>query len=278
MSKHRLADSDLSARLGRAPYKARLKQCQHRLRRIELAYKFAQLRAVIVIEGWDAVGKGGLIRRMTSVLDPRGYKVWPIGPPTDAERGEQYLQRFWRKLPPAGTMALFDRSWYGRVLVERVEQLASPAEWRRGYDEINAFERMLADDGVRLVKLFLHISATEQLRRLRNRIADPMERWKMSSADIRNYHYRDDYARAVDDMTRHTDSPHAQWCVVPFEDKRFGRIAAMEHAADVLAAGMDLSPPPLAADVVAAAAALSQSEGKGDGAKENAARRRRPKV
>lgn len=229
MGKPSLADCDLGAKLDRAAYKARLDELKTQLRRIELAYKFTSERAVIVIEGWDAVGKGGVIRRLTSDLDPRGYKVWPIGAPTGEELAEHYLQRFWRKLPPKGTWSVFDRSWYGRVLVERVEGLAHPAEWRRAYDEINAFERMLVDDGVRFVKLFLHVSAAEQLRRLRKRITDPMERWKMSCDDIRNFERRDDYTRAIDDMLRRTTTIHAPWRVIPFEDKRYGRVAALRH-------------------------------------------------
>lgn len=256
MAKQRLADVDLSGKLAKAPYSRRLKALRGRLRRIELAYKFAAVRAVIVIEGWDAVGKGGVIRRLTSVLDPRGYQVWPIGPPTSAELAEHYLQRFWRKLPQNGRWALFDRSWYGRVLVERVEQLARPAEWRRAYQEINWFEKTLADDGVCIVKLFLHVSAEEQLRRLRGRSEDPLERWKMGCPDIRNYELRGEYTRAIDEMLQRTSTRDAPWRVVPFEDKRFGRIAAIEHVTKTLGRGMSLAIPSLAPEVAEAAAQL----------------------
>jgi polyphosphate kinase 2 (PPK2 family) len=163
-------------------------------------------------------------------------------------------------------------------LVERVEKLAMPAEWRRAYDEINEFERLLADDGVRVVKLFLHISQAEHLRRLLGRIEDPMERWKMGCADLRNYELRGDYEEAAEDMLRKTSTAHAPWCIVPFEDKRYGRIAALEHVVNVLAKGMDLSPPPLAPEVAQAAARLAEEAGRrnlGKAVKKNAARRRR---
>lgn len=280
MAKPSLASCDLTLKLGKAPYEARLDKLQTQLRRLELAYKFASRRAVIAIEGWDAVGKGGVIRRLSSPLDPRGYAVWPIGPPKPEELAEHYLQRFWRKLPRKGTWALFDRSWYGRVLVERVEKLALPAEWRRAYEEINEFERMLADDGVRIVKLFLHISQAEHLRRLLGRVEDPMERWKMGSADLRNYELRGDYEEAVEDMLRRTSTAHAPWRVIPFEQKRYGRIAALEHVVAVLAKGMDLSPPPLASEITQAAARLAEEAGRmnlGKAIKKNAAVRRRSK-
>lgn len=250
MAKLSLARCDLGATLDKDSYEARLKQIQQRLPRLELAYKFADARAVIAIEGWDAVGKGGVIRRLMAALDPRGYMVWPIGPPTPEEKAQHYLQRFSRRLPQKGTWALFDRTWYGRVLVERVEKFASPAEWRRAYDEINTFERMLIDDGVRIVKLFLHTSREEQVRRLLARADDPEERWKMALADIRNVKLRPEYEAAVDDMLARTSTPHAPWRVIPFEDKHHGRIAALDHVIEVLGKGMDLSPPPLAEEVV----------------------------
>lgn len=287
MAKLSLSDCDLDAKLGKGPYHDRLDKLQKRLPRLELAYKFTDSRAVIAIEGWDAVGKGGVIRRLTAALDPRGYMVWPIGPPTEEERGQHYLQRFWKRLPQKGNWSLFDRSWYGRVLVERVEGFASAAEWRRAYGEINAFERMLTDDGVRIVKLFLHVSREEQLRRLLSRINDPDERWKMGSADIRNHDLRGDYEQAIDEMLARTSTPNAPWNVVSFEDKRHGRIAALDHVVERLSAGMDLSAPPLAPEVVpeverlkAEAAADRGEPSRGhvekNGRKKNAARKRRP--
>lgn len=250
MAKLSLAGCDLDAALDKDSYEERLKKIQQRLPRLELAYKFADARAVIAIEGWDAVGKGGVIRRLMAALDPRGYTVWPIGPPTPEEKAQHYLQRFWRRLPQKGTWALFDRTWYGRVLVERVEKFATPTEWRRAYDEINAFERMLIDDGVRVVKLFLHASREEQVRRLLARADDPEERWKMALADVRNVKLRPEYEEAVDEMLARTSTSYAPWHVIPFEDKHYGRIAALDHMVEVLSKGMDLSAPPLAKEVV----------------------------
>lgn len=285
-----LASCDLSATLGKGPYEDRLEAVQKQLPRLELAYKFTDSRAVIAIEGWDAVGKGGVIRRLMAALDPRGYAVWPIGPPTAEEKDQHYLQRFWRRLPQKGAWALFDRSWYGRVLVERVEKFATTAEWRRAYDEINAFERMLTDDGVRIVKLFLHVSREEQMKRLLERSEDPEERWKMATADIRNHDLRDEYEEAVDEMLARNSTSNAPWQVVPFEDKHYGRIAALEHVVDVLGRGMDLSPPPLAADVAPEIGRLKdeleraesphgkkKDGGSKNGRKKNAARKRRGK-
>jgi polyphosphate kinase 2 (PPK2 family) len=249
----RLADVDLRAALARPAYRKRHKVAQTQLRELQLAYKFAGRRAVIVIEGWDAVGKGGLIQRLTAPLDPRGYQVWPIGAPTETERGEHYLQRFWRRLPRLGVLAIFDRSWYGRVLVERAESLSKPAVWRRAYDEINAFEKMLTDDGVRIVKLFLHVSVETQRERLAGRMADPLESWKLGASDLRNIVLRPDYEAAINEMFERCSPPAAPWFAVPFADKSFGRIAALETIIGRLGEGMDLTPPPLAKDLVAAA-------------------------
>ncbi len=248
-----LADVDLQAALSKTTYGKLYKAAQTHLRELQLAYKFSGQRALIVIEGWDAVGKGGLIQRLTAPFDPRGYQVWPIGVPTESERGEHYLQRFWRRLPGAGTLAIFDRSWYGRVLVERAEAMAKPTVWRRAYGEINAFEKMLTDDGIRIVKLFLHISVDTQRARLAARMADPLENWKMAPSDLRNVVLRADYEAAMNEMFERCSPPAAPWFIVPFENKYLGRVAALETILDRLGQGLDLTPPPLAKDLVAAA-------------------------
>jgi len=248
-----LNDVNLRRKIAKAAYEKRYAAIKIALRQLQLAYKFEGKRAVVVIEGWDAVGKGGVIRRMTSPLDPRGYQVWPIGAPDAAERGEHYLQRFWRRLPAAGVLAVFDRSWYGRVLVERVEGLAARADWRRAYGEINAFEKMLIDDGVRIVKLFLHMSAKTQRERLRDRMSDPLECWKTSPSDVRNVVLRSEYESAIDEMFDRCSPRHAPWHAVPFEQKAFGRIAALEIVLQRLGDGMDMTVPPLTDDIVAAA-------------------------
>src|SRR5262249_12712577 len=150
-------------------------------------------RAVVVLEGWDTAGKGGLVRRLAWALDPRSLKVHPISAPSEREKAQHYLQRFWERLPQLGEIVVFDRSWYGRVLVERVEQFAMTGEWKRAYREINEFERTLAADGIRLVKIFLHITAEEQMHRFKDRLTNPRKRWKLSYEDFRNRDRWKDY-------------------------------------------------------------------------------------
>lgn len=259
----RLADVDLDVQLkDEAVYEKRLAALQLRLLQIQQAYRRQCRRGVVVLEGWDTAGKGGLIRRMTVKLDPRQARVWPIAAPNAAEQGQHYLQRFWRRLPEPGTLGVFDRSWYGRVLVERVEGYAAEAEWRRAYDEINAFEGMLLDDGVRLVKLFLHIDRQEQLKRFRERLDVPYKRWKLTADDIRNHLHWDDYVVAADEMFARTSTPAAPWHVIPANRKWFARISGMEVIADALSAGVDLEPPPLEPRI--AAAIMDLEEGRPD--------------
>lgn len=247
-----LADVDLSRALDEERYEKELSRLQLALREVQLAYRRTGRRALIVFEGWDAAGKGGTIRRMGAVLDPRGLKVWPIAAPTPEEKERHYLYRFWRRLPEAGTLALFDRSWYGRVLVERVEGLAKPAEWKRAYGEIREFEAMQAADGARIVKLFLHISAEEQLRRFQERVSDPLKRWKMTMDDIRSYGKRRTYQKATEEMLARTSSTHAPWRVVPAENKYYGRIASLATIVSVLSAKVDLKPEGLTPDLATA--------------------------
>jgi AMP-polyphosphate phosphotransferase len=218
---------------------------QQKLQRIQQAYLFTGDSAAIVFEGWDAAGKGGTIRRMAAVLDPRGFKVWPIAAPRAFEKERHYLFRFWERLPPHGGIAVFDRSWYGRVLIERVEALAAEHEWRRAYDEINQFERVLLDHGTRVVKLFLHITKDEQLRRFEERVRNPMKRWKLTYDDFRNRRNWPHFERAVEDMVERTSTRAAPWHVIAGNDKRYARIACLRVVAETLAADVDLSPPPL---------------------------------
>jgi polyphosphate kinase 2 (PPK2 family) len=240
----RLADIDLGLRLkDEATYERRLDELELRLLQIQQAYKRQDLRGIVVLEGWDTAGKGGLIRRMTVKLDPRQARVWPIGAPTVEEQGDHYLQRFWARLPDPGTLGVFDRSWYGRVLVERVEGFARPEEWRRAYEEINGFERLLIDDGVRLVKLFLHIDKEEQLKRFRERLDVDYKRWKLTPDDIRNHLRWDDYAVAIDDMFARTSTRAAPWHVIPANHKWYARVTGMQTIVDCLSKGIDLEPP-----------------------------------
>src|SRR6516165_7086920 len=248
-----LAELDLDRRLkDEMSYQQKLRKLQIAMLELEEIYRVERRRAIIALEGWDASGKSGAIQRLIEKLDPRWVQVWSIGRPSPEEQGRHYLWRFWQRLPPPGQIAIFDRSWYGRVLVERVEGLARPKEWRRAYNEINAFEKMLVGDGVRLVKLFLHTSDAEQLRRFQERIATPTKRWKMSAEDIRNRAHRRDYLAALDDMFARTSTAAAPWHVVPAEYKWFARIAVAKTVVKALGKELALGPPPLAREVVKA--------------------------
>ncbi|MEX2628316.1 MAG: polyphosphate kinase [Tistlia sp.] len=240
-----LAEVDLGQRLDKRRYHERKDALKQRLRALQLAYWSQDRAAVLVFEGWDAAGKGGTIRRLAAQLDPRGFAVWSVGAPNGDELRQHYLQRFWTRLPEDREIAAFDRSWYGRVLVERVEQLTAPADWRRAYQEINAFEALLTADGTRVVKLFMHISLEEQKRRLQARLEDPLKHWKLAPEDFRNLELRDAYAAAIDDMLAQTSTADSPWHLIAAEDKRFGRIAALEAVAEALAEGVDLTPQPV---------------------------------
>ena len=262
----RLAELDLDRRLADEPsYQQKLRKLQLAMLELEEIYRVERRRGIIALEGWDASGKSGAIHRLIEKLDPRWVHVWSIGRPTPEEQGRHYLWRFWQRLPPPGQIAIFDRTWYGRVLVERVEALARPKEWRRAYDEINAFEKMLVDDGVRLVKLFLHISEEEQLRRFRERITTPTKHWKVSPEDIRNRARRRDYLAALDDMFELTSTAAARWHVVPAEYKWFARIAMAKTVVKALGKGITLGPPALDPEVLRAAAILDREEMAGLG-------------
>lgn len=225
-----------------ADYERRLAEMQQTLQRVQQAYLGTKHRAIVVLEGWDTAGKGGVVRRLGWALDPRSFKVHAIAAPTSREKSLHYLQRFWERLPEHGQIVAFDRSWYGRVLVERVENYATPAEWRRAYKEINEFERMLVEDDTRLVKIFLHITAEEQLRRFHARLTDPLKRWKLSYEDFRNHDRWNDYETAIEDMVEMTSTKQAPWYLVPANNKPFGRLAAFRAIADRLSRDIALEP------------------------------------
>ena len=231
--------------IGFADYERRLESMQSVMQSIQQAYLGTRERAVVVLEGWDTAGKGGIIRRLGWALDPRSFKVYPIAAPLSHERGRHYLQRFWEKLPDPGQIVVFDRSWYGRVLVERVESFASKQEWRRGYDEINEFERMMIMDGIRLAKIFLHISQAEQMRRFKDRLTNPLKRWKLSYEDFRNRSRWADYEVAIEDMVEKTSPQWAPWYLIKANDKPYARLAAFSILIEVLGKGLDLKPRPL---------------------------------
>jgi len=231
----------------RAPedWKDRETVLQYQLSQILIAYHRQQRSAIIVLEGWDAAGKGGLIKRLTSELDPRFFEVIPIAAPNEMERGQHYLARFWRHFPEAGDWSIFDRSWYGRVLVERVEGFASPDEWGRAYDEINAMEAAQCADGTRVVKLFLHTTQDEQDNRLVDRLEQPWKRWKVNVEDFRNRAKRTHYIEAYEEMFQRTDTKTAPWHIIGANHKKHARLAGMQILVDRLAEGIDLSDPPL---------------------------------
>lgn len=223
-------------------YEQRLSKLQRKLQAIQQAYLRDRHRAIVVFEGWDASGKGGTIQRMIERLDPRRCKVWPIAAPSADEQGRHYLYRFWQRLPEPGTIAVFDRSWYGRVLIERVDNLIAPRDWKRAYKEINEFENILVDDGVKLIKIFLHIGAKEQLRRFAERIAAPHKRWKIALDDFRAHGKRRTYKQAYEDMFDRTSTANARWHAVPADHKWYARVTALEIVAAELSRGVDLSP------------------------------------
>lgn len=196
-----------------------LKKLQLKMLRIQQGTFHKKERIIIVFEGFDAAGKGGAIRRITENLDPRGFKVHPISAPKSTEQGKHFLYRFWKKIPARGMIAIFDRSWYGRVLVERVEKLIPKDTWKRAYDEINQFEKTLSDDGVIIIKIFLKISRPEQLKRFEARLKDPYKQWKITKEDIRNRAHWDKYLEAVSDMVDKTTTIASQWHIIETDDK-----------------------------------------------------------
>jgi polyphosphate kinase 2 (PPK2 family) len=203
----------------------------------------------ILFEGWDASGKGGAIKRLVAQMDPRHVRVKQFAAPTHDEKRHHFLWRFWPALPGWGGMAIFDRSWYGRVLVERVEEYATREQWLRAYDEINAFERSLSDEGMILLKFWMHISDEEQLRRFRRREKDPLKKWKLTDEDWRNRGRREEYVEAVEDMLARTDQPYAPWHLVPADSKRYARVMVLETTIGDIEEGMrrwGLEPPPVA--------------------------------
>ncbi len=227
----------------REDYERRLEKLQLKMLSIQQADGYEQRRGISVVEGWAAAGKGGTIKRLTEKLDPRAFQVWPIGPPKPDEAARHYLYRFWARLPEPGTVAIFDRSWYGRVLVERVEGFATRAEWKRAYAEINAFEKLLVDDGVRLVKICLHVSPAEQLLRLAERLQEPYKRWKLAEADLDNYRHRREYLAAFHEMFDRTSTRAAPWTAIQADKKWIARVKALETITAALARGIDLRPP-----------------------------------
>jgi polyphosphate:AMP phosphotransferase len=231
-----LSGVELSHSLEKRAYSEEQDQLHARLNPLHrLAYE-SKVSTILVFEGWDAGGKGGAIRRITRALDARNYQVFAIGPPTDEEQAHHYLWRFWRHLSRAGRFTIYDRSWYGRVLVERVEGFATKTEWRRAYAEINDFERQLADHGTVVLKFWIHISPEEQERRFKDRAETPYKRWKLTEEDWRNREKWAEYESAVDDMIERTSTAVAPWHLISGNDKRYARVEILTRICEALEA------------------------------------------
>jgi polyphosphate kinase 2 (PPK2 family) len=222
---------DLGRTLSRARYQKVLPGLEERLRQLQYRLKEAEIPTLVVIEGWDAAGKGTVIQRLTSRLDPRAFRAHPGTVPSELEQRYHFLWRYQVRLPEDGQMALFDHSWYGRVLVERVERFVKKKVWREAYEQINAFERWLADDGQVLVKFWFHISQAEQRQRLKRMEKDPLQRWRVAKEDWRRNRRYPRWVVAVEEMLARTDTPHAPWTIVEATDSRWARVRVFETLA-----------------------------------------------
>ncbi|QBQ53159.1 polyphosphate:AMP phosphotransferase [Nitrosococcus wardiae] len=231
----RLGGLDLTQSLSKKSYKTQRKHYQERLSQLARQANKNKVSTLLVFEGWDAAGKGGAIRRITQALDARQYRVIPFAAPMDEEKAHHYLWRFWRHLPRAGRITIYDRSWYGRVLVERIEGLATHAEWRRAYGEINDFEEELTDHGILVIKYWLHISQEEQLRRFKEREKTPYKQFKITEEDYRNREKWEEYQAAANEMIARTHTPYAPWYLIEGNDKRFTRIKVLKIFCERLA-------------------------------------------
>ncbi len=230
---------DMNQKLTRAKYNQEIGPLQVRLRELEFQLYREQRPALLVFEGWDAAGKGGAIKRVTELLDPRGYTVTSYAAPKGEERTRHYLWRFWRTLPRAGHLAIFDRSYYGRVLVERVEGFCNTEEWHRAFREINEFEAHQASCGMVICKFWLQVTKEEQLHRFRSREVDPYRSYKLTEEDCRNRAKWDEYSEAVDDMLRHTSTLPAPWTPVEANNKYFARVRILRTVVDALDAKLN---------------------------------------
>lgn len=233
---------DLTKTIDRKNYVEQLTRRQIQLRELGYRLYVEKRSAVLIFEGWDAAGKGGAIKRITEKMDPRGYVVYPISAPHGEDKTKHYLYRFWRRLPDPGQIAIFDRSWYGRVLVERVEGFAKEEEWKRAFKEINSFERQLTDYGSIVAKFWIHISREEQLRRFEQRQASGYKAWKLTAEDWRNREKWPAYEEAVEEMLVKTSTGMAPWCLVEGNDKHWARTKVLSRVVEVLSQGLGHEP------------------------------------
>jgi AMP-polyphosphate phosphotransferase len=225
---------EMNRKLSEKQYEEQIGQSQVRLRELEFQLYKKQIPVLCLFEGWDASGKGGVIKRITEMLDPRGFTVSAYAAPHGDEKTHHYLWRFWRNLPAAGHVAIFDRTYYGRVLVERVEPFCSEDEWRRAYREINEFESHLVSFGMVICKFWLHITKEEQVRRFKSRETDPFRSYKLTEEDWRNRSKWDEYGDAVEDMLLHTSTPYAPWTVVEGNNKYYSRVKVLRTVVEAI--------------------------------------------
>jgi polyphosphate kinase 2 (PPK2 family) len=225
---------EMSKKLSEKQYEEHIGRSQVRLRELEFQVFKKQIPVLCLFEGWDAAGKGGVIKRITEMLDPRGFTVSAFAAPHGDDKTHHYLWRFWRNLPAAGHVAIFDRTYYGRVLVERVEHFCSDDEWRRAYREIDEFESHLTSSGMVICKFWLHITQEEQIRRFKSRETDPFRSYKLTEEDWRNRAKWNEYSGAVEDMLLHTSTPYAPWTVVEGNNKYFARVKVLRTVVEAI--------------------------------------------
>jgi polyphosphate kinase 2 (PPK2 family) len=230
---------DMSKTIDQESYKRDLVLLQVAMAQLGYQVYRQQRPVVILFEGWDAAGKGGAIKRVTEKLDPRGYSVYSIAAPQGEDKTHHYLYRFWRRIPEAGQIAIFDRSWYGRVMVERIEGFCTEADWKRAYREINQFERQMVDFGTILLKFWMNITREEQLRRFEDRANDKLSAWKLTDEDWRNREKWERYEVAVNEMLHKTSTLEAPWTVVEGNDKRYARVKVLRTIVDKLSGELD---------------------------------------
>ncbi len=222
----KLSEVDLNKKLSKEQYKEEFERLDLELEilKCQLTLREKNKKVIIAFEGWDAAGKGGAIKRLTDPMDPRRYKVYQTSAPNEVEKSKHYLWRFWVNMPSCGEMVIFDRTWYGRVLVERVEGFCTEDEWRRAYDEINNFEKTISQDNTKIIKFFVHISKDEQGKRFKEREDNPLKKYKIGKDDYRNRARWDEYVKAYDDMFQRTDNSFAQWNIIEGNDKDYARL------------------------------------------------------
>ena len=224
----KLSEVDLSKTVSEEDYKKELDKLQERLSELHNELYHKKIPVIIAYEGWDAAGKGGNIKRVAGALDPRGYEVHPIASPEPAEKARHYLWRFWNRLPKDGHIAIFDRTWYGRVMVERIEGFCSENDWQRAYNEINEFEKELDDWNAVIIKFWVHIDKDTQLARFTDRQNTPEKQWKITEEDWRNREKWDQYEEAIDEMLAKTSTKFAPWHILESNDKKYARIKALK--------------------------------------------------